>query len=166
MREIQASDAKARLPQLLDDVERGETTPFAEHGGELVAGFILTGGMAKQGIENGYRDYALRGSKLIQARSICLSIRSVDIIVLHVSRMAIYRQGSAFRLDLLNGRASRRQLCTSGAPTTQSERDSAEKKLSTAFRTPWGWTKRGNPRQLKTFRPSRNFRQGSTATGW
>ena len=27
MREIQASDAKARLPQLLDDVERGETTP-------------------------------------------------------------------------------------------------------------------------------------------
>jgi len=25
MREIQASDAKARLPQLLDDVERGET---------------------------------------------------------------------------------------------------------------------------------------------
>ena len=32
MREIQASDAKARLPQLLDDVERGETLIITRHG--------------------------------------------------------------------------------------------------------------------------------------
>jgi prevent-host-death family protein len=32
MREIQASDAKARLPQLLDDVERGETLIIKRHG--------------------------------------------------------------------------------------------------------------------------------------
>ncbi len=31
MREIQASDAKARLPQLLDDVERGETLIITRH---------------------------------------------------------------------------------------------------------------------------------------
>jgi prevent-host-death family protein len=32
MREIQASDAKTRLPQLLDDVERGETLIITRHG--------------------------------------------------------------------------------------------------------------------------------------
>ncbi|PWU08820.1 MAG: prevent-host-death family protein [Terriglobia bacterium] len=32
MREIQASDAKARLLQLLDDVERGETLVITRHG--------------------------------------------------------------------------------------------------------------------------------------
>jgi prevent-host-death family protein len=32
MREIQASDAKARLPQLLDAVERGETLLITRHG--------------------------------------------------------------------------------------------------------------------------------------
>lgn len=32
MREIQASEAKARLPQLLDDVERGETVIVTRHG--------------------------------------------------------------------------------------------------------------------------------------
>ena len=32
MRQIQASDAKARLPQLLDDVERGETLVITRHG--------------------------------------------------------------------------------------------------------------------------------------
>ena len=32
MREIQASEAKARLPQLLDDVERGETLIIKRHG--------------------------------------------------------------------------------------------------------------------------------------
>ena len=32
MREIQSSDAKARLPQLLDDVERGETIVITRHG--------------------------------------------------------------------------------------------------------------------------------------
>jgi prevent-host-death family protein len=32
MREIQASDAKARLAQLLDDVERGETLIIKRHG--------------------------------------------------------------------------------------------------------------------------------------
>ena len=32
MREIQASDAKARLPQLLDGVERGETLIITRHG--------------------------------------------------------------------------------------------------------------------------------------
>ena len=32
MREIQASDAKAHLPQLLDDVERGETLIITRHG--------------------------------------------------------------------------------------------------------------------------------------
>ncbi len=32
MREIQASEAKAHLPQLLDDVERGETVIITRHG--------------------------------------------------------------------------------------------------------------------------------------
>jgi len=32
MREIQASEAKAHLPQLLDDVERGETLIISRHG--------------------------------------------------------------------------------------------------------------------------------------
>ena len=32
MREIQATDAKAHLPQLLDDVERGETVVITRHG--------------------------------------------------------------------------------------------------------------------------------------
>jgi prevent-host-death family protein len=32
MRQIQASEAKARLAQLLDDVERGETVVITRHG--------------------------------------------------------------------------------------------------------------------------------------
>jgi prevent-host-death family protein len=32
MREVQASDAKTHLPQLLDDVERGETIVINRHG--------------------------------------------------------------------------------------------------------------------------------------
>jgi prevent-host-death family protein len=32
MRQIQASEAKAHLPQLLDDVERGETLIITRHG--------------------------------------------------------------------------------------------------------------------------------------
>jgi prevent-host-death family protein len=32
MREIQASDAKTHLPQLLDEVERGETVIITRHG--------------------------------------------------------------------------------------------------------------------------------------
>jgi prevent-host-death family protein len=32
MRKIQASEAKAHLPQLLDDVERGETLVITRHG--------------------------------------------------------------------------------------------------------------------------------------
>jgi prevent-host-death family protein len=32
MREIQSSEAKTRLPQLLDDVERGETVIITRHG--------------------------------------------------------------------------------------------------------------------------------------
>jgi prevent-host-death family protein len=32
VREIQASEAKAHLPQLLDDVERGETLIITRHG--------------------------------------------------------------------------------------------------------------------------------------
>lgn len=32
MREIQSSEAKAHLPQLLDDVERGETIVITRHG--------------------------------------------------------------------------------------------------------------------------------------
>ncbi len=32
MREIQASDAKTRLAQILDDVERGETVRITRHG--------------------------------------------------------------------------------------------------------------------------------------
>ena len=32
MREIQASEAKTMLPQLLDDVERGETVIITRHG--------------------------------------------------------------------------------------------------------------------------------------
>ena len=39
MREIQASEAKTHLPQLLDDVERGETIVITRHG-RAIAGII------------------------------------------------------------------------------------------------------------------------------
>ena len=32
MREVQASDAKTHLPQILDDVERGDTVVITRHG--------------------------------------------------------------------------------------------------------------------------------------
>jgi prevent-host-death family protein len=35
MREIQASEAKTYLPQLLDDVERGETLVITRHGSAI-----------------------------------------------------------------------------------------------------------------------------------
>ena len=39
MREIQASDAKAHLPQLLDDIERGETVVITR-GGRPIARIV------------------------------------------------------------------------------------------------------------------------------
>ena len=36
MREIQASEAKTHLPQILDEVERGETVVITRHGRAIV----------------------------------------------------------------------------------------------------------------------------------
>ena len=51
MREIQASEAKTHLPQLLDDVERGETLVITRHG-RAIARIVPEIGLRRQEIDN------------------------------------------------------------------------------------------------------------------
>jgi prevent-host-death family protein len=55
MREIQASDAKARLSQLLDEVERGETIIITRHG-RAIARIIPEADCRRREIDNALAD--------------------------------------------------------------------------------------------------------------
>ena len=55
MREIQASDAKARLSQLLDEVERGETIVITRHG-RAIARIIPEADRRRREIDNALAD--------------------------------------------------------------------------------------------------------------
>jgi prevent-host-death family protein len=48
MREIQASEAKIHLPQLLDDIERGETIVITRHG-RAIARLVPEDAVRRQG---------------------------------------------------------------------------------------------------------------------
>ncbi|SUS08619.1 Antitoxin [uncultured Defluviicoccus sp.] len=50
MRAVQASDAKARLAQLLDDVERGETIIITRHG-RAIARIVPDAGRRREEID-------------------------------------------------------------------------------------------------------------------
>lgn len=51
MREIQASEAKVHLPQLLDDVERGETLIITRHG-RAIARLVPEGAQRRDEIDS------------------------------------------------------------------------------------------------------------------
>lgn len=63
MREIQASEAKAHLPQLLADVERGETLIITRHG-RAIARIVPEVDRRQEEI-----DTAIRGIKDLRART-------------------------------------------------------------------------------------------------
>ncbi len=63
MREIQASDAKAHLPQLLDDVERGETVVITRHG-RAIARLVPEAHRRQEEI-----DRAIEGIKAVRKRT-------------------------------------------------------------------------------------------------
>jgi prevent-host-death family protein len=63
MREIQASEAKVHLPQLLDDVERGETLIITRHG-RRIARIVPEGDRRQEEI-----DKALAGIHALRKRT-------------------------------------------------------------------------------------------------
>jgi prevent-host-death family protein len=63
MREIQASEAKVHLPQLLDDVERGETLIVTRHG-RRIARIVPEAGRRQEEI-----DKALAGIRALRERT-------------------------------------------------------------------------------------------------
>jgi prevent-host-death family protein len=63
MREVQASDAKAHLPQLLDDVERGETVVITRHG-RPIARIVPEAHLRQEEI-----DKAIQGIKALRKRT-------------------------------------------------------------------------------------------------
>jgi prevent-host-death family protein len=63
MREIQASEAKTHLPQLLDEVERGETVIITRHG-RPIARLVPEAHRRRQEIES-----AIETIKLIRQRT-------------------------------------------------------------------------------------------------
>jgi len=68
MREIQASEAKVHLPQLLDDVERGETLIITRHG-RRIARIVPEVDRRQQEIDNalaGIRDLRKRTGRITQ----------------------------------------------------------------------------------------------------
>ena len=62
MREIQASEAKTHLPQLLDDVERGETLVISRHG-RAIARLVPEAQQRQEEI-----DKAIEGIKALRKR--------------------------------------------------------------------------------------------------
>lgn len=63
MREVQASEAKTHLPQLLDDVERGETILITRHG-RPIARLVPEAGRRQAGINQAVDNIrAMRQSK-------------------------------------------------------------------------------------------------------
>jgi len=68
MREIQASEAKVHLPQLLDDVERGETLIITRHG-RRIARLVPEADRRQEEIDNalaGIRDLRKRTGRITQ----------------------------------------------------------------------------------------------------
>ena len=63
MREIQASEAKVHLPQLLDDVERGESLIITRHG-RRIARIVPEGDRRQEEI-----DKALAGIRELRGRA-------------------------------------------------------------------------------------------------
>jgi len=63
MREIQATEAKAHLPQLLDDVERGETVIITRHG-RPIARIVPEAHRRREAI-----DQAIEGIKALRQRT-------------------------------------------------------------------------------------------------
>ncbi len=63
MREIQASDAKARLPQILDEVERGETVRITRHG-RPIARIVPEGDRRQEEV-----DRAIESIKALRSRT-------------------------------------------------------------------------------------------------
>ena len=57
MRKIQASEAKTHLPQLLDEVERGETLVITRHG-RVIARIVPEEGRRQQEVELGLQEIA------------------------------------------------------------------------------------------------------------
>jgi prevent-host-death family protein len=55
MREIQASDAKTHLPQILDEVERGETVVITRHG-RAIARIVPEAGRRQEEIDKAIAD--------------------------------------------------------------------------------------------------------------
>ena len=55
MREVQASEAKTHLPQLLDDVERGETIIITRHG-RPIARIVPEADRRRTAIEHAVQD--------------------------------------------------------------------------------------------------------------
>jgi prevent-host-death family protein len=68
MREIQASEAKVHLPQLLDDVERGETLIITRHG-RRIARIVPELDRQQEGI-----DKALAGIRELRGRTGRISV--------------------------------------------------------------------------------------------
>lgn len=63
MREIQATEAKAHLPQLLDDVERGESIVITRHG-RPIARIVPEAHRRREAI-----DQAIAGIKALRQRT-------------------------------------------------------------------------------------------------
>jgi prevent-host-death family protein len=71
MREIQASEAKTHLPQLLDDVERGETLIITRHG-RRIARIIPEVDRRQEEIDN-----AIDGIRQIRLRTGSVSVEEL-----------------------------------------------------------------------------------------
>ena len=71
MRQIQASDAKARLPQLLDDVERGETLIITRHG-RIIARIVPEGDRRQEEV-----DRSLAGIRELRKRTLKVSAEEI-----------------------------------------------------------------------------------------
>jgi prevent-host-death family protein len=63
MREVQASQAKTHLPQLLDEVERGETIVITRHG-KRIARLVPEAGTRQQAV-----DRAIEGIMALRQRT-------------------------------------------------------------------------------------------------
>ena len=71
MREIQASDAKTHLPQLLDEVERGETLVITRHG-RAIARIVPEARQRQEEI-----DKAIEGIKALRKRTGKLTVDEI-----------------------------------------------------------------------------------------
>lgn len=71
MREIQASEAKTHLPQLLDDVERGETILITRHGRPIAR---LVPEVSRRQVEI---DQAIEGIQKLRQRAGKLTVEEI-----------------------------------------------------------------------------------------